>query len=66
MSIEVPKKMVDVLRRSRIPIPFSNIECEKSFIGVLLRLFDKLSQVGSEICDKILIKILPKEMCYRV
>ena len=56
--------MVDVFRGGCISIPFSDIKTEKSFIGMVLRVFDQAFEVDIEIRDQVLVKILPEKMCY--
>ena len=55
--------MVDVLGRGRVPVPFSNVKAEESFISVGLRLSYELFQVTVEICNEVGIKIFSEKVC---
>jgi hypothetical protein len=64
MSIQVPEEMVDVFGSGSISVPFADIESEEGFVRVFLRLVYEIFEVSIEVCDKILIEILSKQVCY--
>lgn len=64
MSIEVPEEMVDVFRRRRVPIPFSNIECKESLVDVLLWFKNQAFEILHEIFDEVLVQILAEKVSW--
>jgi hypothetical protein len=52
--------MVDVLGRCGIPVPFADVKCQKSFIGVSFRSSNEIGKIRIQVFDKILVKVLPE------
>ena len=62
MSIQIAEEMVDVLGRSRVSIPFSDVEGQQGLIRVGLRLIvDGLEMVG-EVRDEVVVQIFAEKV----
>jgi hypothetical protein len=63
VAVEVSEEMVIELRSICVTLPLSDVEAEKGFIGMRLRILVHAAQMCSEILSEKLIKLFAEKMC---
>lgn len=62
MSIKIAEKMVDVLRRGGVSVPFSNVEAQQSLVGVRLGFVIHISEMSRKVAYEVVVEIFSQEV----